>query len=1037
MDPLGNAINTLNVATLATAKAGANAQSPDGTTKVDTLIKNNGISGPSVLTRRVTSPYQFQSTLAAKATNSFTSAMLDYNTQLNTLIGDIKNPSSLTSTLQTFTNAFDTPTTDQLTLRSTIASAALNFTTQVTSYVSGLETTKNALETDITNSVTQCNSIITQIVSINQSIGANGTNITSLQDARDTLITQLGEYLAIQYSFDSNGMVTIRTANSNDLVTSSNYAQISYTQDLNLLSHNPASDTITTSYYNSTSGTQLRTASVQVSDVISRFGGRFAGLLNVRDNVLPEALSSINNVVQQIAFQVDELQNTGSGFPPSGSFTSQNTMLTTDLAAFTGKVNLAVTDTQGSPILGLDSNYLKPLDIDFGKLTSATTNTGAPAQWLVDQVRLVPMSNIAASGAMSFQLELDSGSQFDTQFQVTSMQLYNQAGIAQNPAFTSPAAITLAAGQNTKTGQNIPVTLAPGEQFNTIRLSMRVIGTNGTYEEKYADFVVGNSAAVGVIGGAQILNQRSEAMTSPVNGGAGVPAVAGVSPLRPALDAATKIGATATAARTGGPMFVASFVDSNGIVINTPNTAGYLKISTGGGLIIDSSTSKVLSTTATSTSIAANFSHWFKLNNFFSADATNPASNIAMTPAIAANSGLISLGKAQEKTISTPVMIGQTLPSATLDLSGGNPANNSTVTIGGTTFTFVNALPAAAGIANPVLIAATIPGTIQALYTAVKANAGTNTLVTVTQPTATATSLNIVATSATGAAVASTGLANVWKVSAPTPAGALGPAVTQLISGTASAILKFGAGGDAPAAADTVTVNGVLFTFGGIAPGNITVGGGAAASMANLLTALNASTDTRIAGLVTFALNPADNTQLIATATHAGSAGNLAINSSIAAAGGGNVWFGPTGVVAATTTLIGGVDTQTTAQLNTHALTMGSGMNGVFANLSKQNWSFSSTTTITQQTIASFFNSSFQNVVDNMFQTSQTDDLVSTGVLKQAQILYDNATKLTPENRESQYMIFMECLQYQQLVENVVMQLFKSKSDFLNHISVY
>ena len=668
-DPtIGNIINTMNVASLATAKAAQNAGSPDGATQISTFIANNGISGPSVITRRVENPYQFQNTIVARADKGASSAHLDYNNKLNDLLGDKDNVNSISNTLKTFTNAFDAPITNPQNQKSNIVSAAMNFTTQVTGYVTGLETAKAALENDITNSVSKFNNIITQIVAVNKSIGGNPTDIMSLQDLRDGLIVQLGEYLSINYSFDSSGMVTIRTANSNDLVTNSHYTQITYTQDLNLLSHNPASDIINTNSYD-LNGNFKDKADIQVGDVIARFGGKFSGLLDVRDNVLPKALNSINNAVQQIAFQVDELQNTGSGFPPATSFTSQNTMLTTDLAAFKGRVNFAVTDNQGNPILGLDGNYLKPVDIDFDQLTSRNAISGqfavqdiineitqvaagpskasvglgsvsAPVgqtQWLVDQVRLVPTSDISASGAMSFQLELDSGSAFNTQFQVTDMEVLNQAHavLAQPTAFVASAAITLSAGQNTKTGQNILVNFTSTDTQSIVRLKLLVVGANGVCDEKWADFPIGNGVAQ--LGGSQIMNQRSEALPANNAIGGGLAATTNA----PAGAAAA---ATLTNARTGSPLISANFVDINGIAVATPDTPGYLKISAvgGSGLIIDAATSKVLSTTATNTSLPANFGHWLDLNNFFSADETNPASNIALSSSLYCSSVLLA-----------------------------------------------------------------------------------------------------------------------------------------------------------------------------------------------------------------------------------------------------------------------------------------------------------------------------------------------------------------------------------------------------------
>ena len=479
-------------------------------------------------------------------------------------------------------------------------------------------------------------------------------------------------------------------------------------------------------------------------------------------------------------------------------------------------------------------------------------------------------------------------------------------------------------------------------------------------------------------------------------------------------------------------------MDANGLAVTDVNTQGYLQISAvvGSGVVIDSANSAVLSTGATATEIPKNLSHWYGLNNFFTSDIVNPASNLTVRSDIAANAGLISLGKAQEFTNGAQsIMKGQVLPSATLDLTGVLPADGNTVTIGGVSFTFRNAPAAATDI---LIVAGDIPATIQTLYNAVKANATLTNLVTFTAPTAGDTKLNVVAkTAGANVPVASTGaIANVWKHPANGIGGAVGPITTQLTGGYAGAVYDL-SGGNA-AVNNTVTINGVLFTFVDGAPTANQVqrngAGGASDTITNLKAALEASTDIRIKGLFTFTIDPAHTDQLIVYASHAGSSGNaLTTATSVVTR-----WKCPGNVAIpftpGTQPLIGGVDIQSTAAVNTHALQIGVDTNNVFTNLSTKSLKFDLSTSVSMQSIDDFFNSSFQTKMDHMFSASERQSLLDAGVYEQLQIEFDHATKLSNDTREAAYMTFTEFQQYYQMCTSLVQQIIEARNYLLRTI---
>ncbi len=1059
---LGNGVHNLLTANAAMAGAGKAMAQPDGATLQTPTILNKGQSGHTFALIRATDIFKFQGTLAASSVSGASGANFQYNSRLGALLGQPDDPTNLSNTMTDFLNSFDADILGN-DKRDNIVSSASTFTSRVNAYVAGLQDIKADLENDIATSVTSINDIITRIVDINKTLGGNGKSISSVEDQRDDLISELSALLSVKCSFNNNGMATISTAGGRQLVTSSGYVQLSYTEDSNLLSHNDNSDVIGVRYYG-LNGSDQEITQIQVSDVKHKFGGKFAGLLDVRDNVLPKALSAINNTVKQIAFQVNELQNSGSGFPPASSFTSEHTMLLGDKMAFTGKANFAITDANGQPIIdniGI-GNAVKPVTVDFDKLRtrngafgqfstqdvmdeinrvaegyskasvglgSVAVQAGKPAQWLIDQVRLVPTSDISAAGTMSFQLELNSGSQFDTQFLVTRMQVFEQDGTDTHYGLAAQNTVTVSAGQNVKTGQDIIVNLKNDDNFNTVRLSMRVIGANGLVEEKFADFIIG-SAGVN-LGGAQILNQRSEAIMSER-------VLAPLVPMRPAL-AVGEVAADVTAAKLGAPVVNASFVDANGLAVANANTPGYLQISAvaGNGLIIDSSKTKVRSTNATATEIPKNLSHAYGLNNFFTSDAINPATDLAVNGTIAGNSGMISLGKAEENQQVQYIMKGQVLPSATLDFGGGAPMIGDTVTIGVTMFAF-SAAPVLA--TDVLLVGGNAAASLQNLYDVVKANADVTAAVTITPPVAGATQLNITAKTA-GAVVevdSNVGAGNVWKVPASVVGGGLGATTTRKLTGGYAGAIYDLSGGNAAVGAH-FTLNGVQFDFvdgAPVGPRQVQRNGGGVAvdTITNLKAALQASTDPRIAGLFTFTIDHAHQNQLIISAKNEGSSGNsLTISES---EGGKLKSPGDVAVLLpAANHLIGGVDIPTQTTVNTHALQIGIGQNNVFNDLSVKTLSFDLSSTVSHQTISGFFTSSFQAKMDHMFNKSQQQDKVDSGVLEKLHIEYDRITKLSGDSRKAAEAQFVEYLQYSKLLTAYVQKVIEWRNYLLDTLA--
>lgn len=233
-------------------------------------------------------------------------------------------------------------------------------------------------------------------------------------------------------------------------------------------------------------------------------------------------------------------------------------------------------------------------------------------------------------------------------------------------------------------------------------------------------------------------------------------------------------------------------------------------------------------------------------------------------------------------------------------------ANNETVTVGGTQYTFVTAL-ASGGTANQVLIGTDNASAFNNLAAAINGQAGgagtlfglgtvANTQATATQTTTAAgTGVNVDTIKAT-----TNGIGNAT-------AGATGTGNSlQLLTGTVGNITVSGAAATGGVAGDTVTVGGKTYTFATIASGlsttptanEVLLGVSNTATVANLVAAINQATQTVTNGVgakyststvqnasVTAAVDGTTATTLDFTANSVGSAGNN-LTGSVSTAGG-------------------------------------------------------------------------------------------------------------------------------------------------------
>ncbi|HWD48727.1 MAG TPA: flagellar basal body rod C-terminal domain-containing protein, partial [Rhizomicrobium sp.] len=104
-----------------------------------------------------------------------------------------------------------------------------------------------------------------------------------------------------------------------------------------------------------------------------------AGLLDMRDNQLPQLMSELGTFAQQTALAFNNVSNASSAYPPASSLTGRDTgLLSTDALNFSGKTTVAVTDSSGNLVSRIDVNFTSgTLSVNGGASQSIGSTIGS------------------------------------------------------------------------------------------------------------------------------------------------------------------------------------------------------------------------------------------------------------------------------------------------------------------------------------------------------------------------------------------------------------------------------------------------------------------------------------------------------------------------------------------------------------------------------------------------------------------------------------------------------------------------------------
>jgi flagellar hook-associated protein 1 FlgK len=535
----------------------ANASTPGYTAEVANWQENqpvtiNGVSygdgvtetgatslRDSVLDERLDQQQQLASSSSARLTalDSVQALFPPDSGSSSATAGDIG--SDITSFFASFASLEADPTDDSL--RESVLSSATTLAGDISNAAASLNSQSSALDQAATGVTSQVNSLTTAIAQLNQQIQTNSPNSDAgtLEDQRQQDLSQLSQLVGInQITTQDNGLSV--TTTSGQLLVSGNSSFQMTSGTVNGVSH-------------------FFVGNTDITAQLASGGGELGGDLTARDQDIPSALSSLDQLAYGISTSVNQLNNagtdldgvTGTSADPLNIFSQPTTV-----AGSATQMSVVMTDPNQIAAAGLgqgtgdNSNAVAMANLANEPLMPQATTTFSMAQNL--------NSSTALGGTVTGSVEIfdSTGQSYDAAVTYT-----NEGSNTWGYNISVPDPLTA----DTSVAGQVSYTFGSGETVNPAT-SLTITGSTGSGTATITAPAITAGEAVGT---------------------AGPPATGYVAALDAQLTAAGITGVTVTG--TGGVLTITGATATAGSVIADPaassNATGTLTFNASGALV--------------------------------------------------------------------------------------------------------------------------------------------------------------------------------------------------------------------------------------------------------------------------------------------------------------------------------------------------------------------------------------------------------------------------------------------------------------------
>jgi flagellar hook-associated protein 1 FlgK len=342
------------------------------------LVTGGQLAGVDIAdVQRVVNQFLQQESLYAGAGSAQYTAQTGVYSQLNGLLGQPGDDTSLTSQLDAVSSALGSASLSpsSSTSQQSVVASLQSFASTVSGLSSSISNLQGQVDQQISSSIGTVNGLLSQINSLNQQIlstAASGNSGSSgLLDQRDQAVQSLSQLIGVRVSQQSNGELSISTQDGVNLVGNGTYGQLGYSSGAPAGSYGP----ITLQTIAVSTDTPIGPAQVLDPHLGS---GQLQGLVQMRDGALANFQQEIGNFAQQAELAYNAQSNANAAFPPPQTLSGRNTgLLATDSLGFTGQTTIAVADPNGNLVSRIDVNFSAgTLSVDGGAPASFSDTVG-------------------------------------------------------------------------------------------------------------------------------------------------------------------------------------------------------------------------------------------------------------------------------------------------------------------------------------------------------------------------------------------------------------------------------------------------------------------------------------------------------------------------------------------------------------------------------------------------------------------------------------------------------------------------------------
>jgi flagellar hook-associated protein 1 FlgK len=231
-----------------------------------------------------------------------------YFRRVQDTFGTTQSNSSISNQLNKMQQDFTTLTASPETVSQQLAAVQAGMSTarNLADMSKTVQTLRMNADVEIEQSVQTINTQLNTIAFLNDQIAFNAATsrqTEDLEDKRDIALNKLAEQIDIRYFKNANGSLTVFTSDGTTLVDSS-AVPMSHAA---LTQVGPA-----TSY----AGGDFNGIFAGVRDITSSIrGGKLKGLIEMRDNTLPDMQAQLDELARALKDQVNQVHNRGTSYP--------------------------------------------------------------------------------------------------------------------------------------------------------------------------------------------------------------------------------------------------------------------------------------------------------------------------------------------------------------------------------------------------------------------------------------------------------------------------------------------------------------------------------------------------------------------------------------------------------------------------------------------------------------------------------------------------------------------------------------------------